>query len=59
MNYKFLTDTEIDLLTAIGYYEDCEQSLGIDMTINVDRAIARIVEFPTAWPSLSEDFLME
>ncbi len=55
MTYKFLPEAEIDLLAAIGYYEDCEPSLGIDMAIEVNRAIARIVEFPTAWPSLSED----
>ena len=55
MTYKFLPEAEIDLLTAVGYYEDCEPSLGIDMAIEVDRAIARIVKFPTAWTPLSKD----
>ena len=27
MTYKFLPEAEIDLLTAVGYYEDCEPSL--------------------------------
>jgi hypothetical protein len=45
MTYKFLPEAEIDLLTAVGYYEDCEPSLGIEMAIEVDRAIARIVSY--------------
>ena len=59
MTYKFLPEAEIDLLAAIGYYEACEPSLGIDMAIEVDRAITRIVEYPTAWPALDIDLSID
>jgi len=55
MKYLNFPEAEIDLLTAIGYYEDCESTLDIDMAIEVDRVIARIVTFPTAWTPLSND----
>jgi plasmid stabilization system protein ParE len=55
MTYRFLPEAENDLINAVTYYEDCQQSLGIDFTFEVDKAIARILEYPTAWTALSKN----
>lgn len=56
MNYKFLPAAEQDLIDAVVYYESCEHSLGIDFVIEVDKTISRIIEYPTAWTTISYDF---
>lgn len=55
MNYKFLPAAEYDLSQSIAYYESCEPDLGIAFAIEVDRTIARIVEYPEAWMQLSNN----
>lgn len=55
MTCNLLPEAENDLINAVTYYENCEHSLGIDFAIEVDKTIARIIEYPTAWTSLSDN----
>ena len=55
MNYKFLPEARKDLIEAVAYYESCESALGLDFTIEVDKAIQRIIEYPTAWTTISKN----
>lgn len=55
MTCNLLPEAEKDLINAVAYSENCESSLGIDFAIEVDKTIARIIEYPTAWTSLSNN----
>lgn len=55
MKIKFHPDAVAELNQAIGYYEEIETGLGLDLAIEVHSAVERIVLFPDAWPVIEND----
>ncbi len=53
MNYIFHPEAKKELANAIDYYEDCQESLGIEFLEEVYSTIQRIISFPKAWTPLS------
>lgn len=54
MEVRFLGIAEAELLDAIAYYNGESEGLGYEFAAEVRRTIARIVEYPAAWPVLSK-----
>jgi hypothetical protein len=50
MNILFHPDAELEFNEAIDYYENVENGLGLDFSIEIANAIGRIADFPKAWP---------
>lgn len=46
MSHSFHPEAEAEFLDAIGYYEDCEEGLGIDFAVEIRSAIDRAVQNP-------------
>jgi toxin ParE1/3/4 len=46
-------EAEAELDRAVEYYESCRIGLGLEFLEEVYAAIARIIEFPTAWSPIS------
>jgi len=55
MNVLFHPDAELEFNEAIDYYEGVAYGLGLDFSIEIANAIARIVAFPQAWPVVEDD----
>ena len=55
MTYSFHPEAEIEFHEAINYYEEREEKLGYDFSIEVYSAIQKILDYPLAWPILSGD----
>ena len=55
MNYIFHPDARKELAQAIAYYEDCQEGLGSEFLEEVYSTIQRILTFPKAWSTLSEN----
>ena len=54
MNYRFLPAAEKDLIESTDYYEQCQDGLGTDFSIEVYNAVIRILEHPQAWTCISK-----
>jgi len=54
MRVDFLDPAEAELLDAIAYYNEQSEGLGYEFAAEVKRTLSRIVQFPDAWPKLSE-----
>ena len=55
MKYLFHPEAERELLSAVDYYENCEQGLGYDFTLEVSLTIQNILQYPQAWPVLDKE----
>jgi toxin ParE1/3/4 len=55
MTFSFHPEAEAEFKEAIDYYEECEQGLGYDFSIEVFAGIQNIISYPTAWPVIEED----
>ncbi len=55
MNVLFHPDAELEFNEAIDYYEDVENGLGYDFSIEIANAISRIIAFPKAWPVIDDN----
>jgi hypothetical protein len=55
MTFDFHPDAESEFFWAIDYYEECEDGLGYDFSIEVYSSIQNIVDYPDAWPVLEGD----
>lgn len=55
MKIRFHPDAVVELNEAIGYYEEIETGLGLDLAIEVHSAMERIVLYPDAWPVIDND----
>ncbi|WP_321416279.1 hypothetical protein [uncultured Desulfobacter sp.] len=55
MKYTFHPDAELEFEEAINYYEECQNGLGYDFSIEVYSAIKRIINNPKAWVTLEGD----
>lgn len=53
MTYRFLPKAEIDLNSAVDYYESCQSGLGTDFLLEVHNAITRILKYPDGWTEVS------
>jgi len=54
MNVSFLGPAEAELVDAVAYYNQQSEGLGYEFAAEVKRTMARIIQFPDAWPKLSE-----
>ena len=54
MKVRFLTPASIELADAIKYYEDQRPALGYELLSEVEAAVDKIMQFPSAWTLLSK-----
>ena len=54
MTVRFLAPARSELKEAIDYYNKNEQQLGLRFSQAVKRATSSIVQYPLAWPRISE-----
>ena len=55
MNFEYHPEAREEFYHAIDYYEDCEEGLGYDFSIEVFSAIQNIIDYPKSWPILEGD----
>ena len=55
MKVIFHPDAEKEFLEAITYYEERQENLGYDFSLEVHDAIQRALDFPEAWPKLRDE----
>jgi len=55
MKFYFHEPAEMEFVRAVEYYEDCRIGLGIEFAQEVYATIARIIQHPEAWSSLSKN----
>lgn len=55
MRVRYLSIAEIELDSAITYYERQESGLGIRFYTEIKNTVDRIIAYPEAWYSLSEN----
>jgi len=53
MIFSFHPDAEIELNSAIDYYEEIQEDLGLEFANEVYQTIYRIIEYPYAWQSMT------
>ena len=56
MTWRFLSPALAEIAEAAEYYEEKVRGLGGDFVDEVDAAVCRILQFPDAWGSLSENY---
>ena len=54
MTVRFLSVAEEELAEAIEYYNQEKQGLGVEFAVEIDATISRIIDFPKAWPVISQ-----
>lgn len=55
MKFYFHEHAETEFDRVAEYYEDCRRGLGIEFAREVNAAIARIIQHPEAWSSMSRN----
>lgn len=55
MKFYFHPEAESEIDRAVERYEQCQPKLGLEFAEEVYAAIARIVQYPDAWTSLSKN----
>lgn len=55
MKFYFHPDAKEELDGAVTYYEQCQPGLGLEFAEEVYATIARIIEYPNAWSTLSKN----
>jgi len=55
LSYQLSPEAAEDLKAAVFYYEDCRSGLGAEFLSQFEAAVARILEFPEAWPFLANN----
>ena len=53
MKVEFLAAAESELAGAVAWYNEQSEGLGYEFAAEVKLTIARIIQFPDAWPRLS------
>jgi hypothetical protein len=54
MKVDFLSIAEMELKSAIDYYNEQSEGLGFELAYEVRKTIERIIQFLDAWPKLSK-----
>lgn len=54
MRVEFLAPAEKEFAEAIAYYNQESEGLGYRFAAEVKRTLSRILQYPGAWPTLSE-----
>jgi toxin ParE1/3/4 len=55
MSYAFHPEARLEYLAAVEYYEARKSGLGGIFSIEVEAAIARIIDAPERWPIIGSD----
>jgi plasmid stabilization system protein ParE len=55
MKFYFHPDAKEELDRAVAYYEQCQPGLGLEFAEEVYATIARIIQYPNAWSTLSKN----
>ena len=55
MKFYFHPDAKEELDGAVAYYEQCQPGLGLEFAEEVYATIARIIQYPNAWSTLSKN----
>lgn len=55
MRYSFHPLAVAELYEAIDYYEELQSGLGLEFAKEIFSSIHRVIEFPSAWSSLSQN----
>jgi len=55
MKYSFHPDAKNELNQGVDYYEECQTGLGREFLKEVYSTIQLILQYPQAWPRLSEN----
>ena len=55
MIFEYHPEAKSEFFATIDYYEECEEGLGYDFSIEVYSAIQNIMYYPLAWPILKGD----
>lgn len=53
--YSFHPEAKVEYLEAARYYEQRRAGLGAEFSLEVEAAIAQILEAPKRWPVLEQD----
>ena len=53
MKFKFHPEAEIELNSAIDYYEATKSHLGLEFASEVYETIHRVIEYPHAWQKMT------
>ncbi len=54
MKIEFLASAEAEFEEAIAYYKMQSEGLDFEFAAEVKKTLERIIQYPKAWPSLSE-----
>lgn len=54
MTYSFHPEAEREFIRAIDFYEERQQELGYEFSLEVHSAIQRVFAFPKLWPFIDE-----
>lgn len=52
MNYSFHPEAEEEFMKAIDFYEEHQNDLGLDFSVEVHKTIGRILQNPESWTTL-------
>ncbi len=55
MIFSFHPEAETEFFNIIDSYEQCEEGLGYDFSIEIYSAIQNIINYPEAWPVLEDN----
>lgn len=55
MIFEFHPEAQTEFFQSIDYYEECEDGLGYDFSIEIYSTIQNILVYPAAWPVLEGD----
>jgi plasmid stabilization system protein ParE len=55
MKFYFHPDAEAEFDTAVEYYEQFQEGLGLEFAEEIYATISRIIQYPYAWSALSKN----
>ncbi len=53
-SFVFHPEAEIELTEAVNYYNNCEENLGYDFSLEVFTAIQGAMSYPYSWQELKK-----
>ena len=55
MRFFFHPDAKEEFNGSVEFYEQSQPGLGLEFAEEIYAAIARVIEYPDAWPAMSEN----